>query len=321
MGIVGAGAFGTALALALSSRGREMHLYSDLPAVAQTINMLHLNPQFLPGIGLPLHCMGQDTLATAPDCKILFLSVPAQAIRSVCESLHRIPKTTPVIVCSKGIEASSGLCMGELAASLLPNPVLMLSGPSFAQEISRGLPTIVTLAGEENELLASLQESLETPAFRIEPCLDPIGVQVGGALKNMLAVGGGLVLGAGLGEDARAVLIARGFQEMQRIVQRLGGNPDTLLGMAGLGDVLLTCMSNTSRNTTFGIRVARREITVPLTPSAQGPLAEGALTAAGWPVFQKRIAPVETPILTAIHEALYANRSFAEVFAALLSHP
>lgn len=320
LGVIGAGAFGTALALTVASRWKEVLLYSDIPSVAHAINKTHLNPQFLPGIGLPPHFVGQDTQDTANTCDVLFLCVPAQAVRSVCATLkaQHLPEKTPIIVCSKGLEISSGLLIGEVVSTTLPNPVYILSGPSFAQELARCLPTTVTLAGKEESALVALKRALETSALKIEPRLDPIGTQIGGALKNVLAVGAGLVLGAGLGEDARAVLITKGFQEMQKIADGLGGSSATLLGMSGLGDILLTCMSSTSRNTTFGMRVARGEIATPLSEPFAGPLAEGALTAAVWPKFRERVPHVTIPVFSAIHEALYTERPFVETVEAFL---
>ncbi|MDR0407275.1 MAG: NAD(P)H-dependent glycerol-3-phosphate dehydrogenase [Holosporales bacterium] len=320
LGVIGAGAFGTALALAVAERWKEVFLYSDLSSVAQAINQLHLNLQFLPGIGVPIHFTGYDTLDTIHTCNVLFLCVPAQGVRSVCEALktQHLVETTPVVVCSKGIEVSSGLLIGEVVSSILPNPVYILSGPSFAQELSRCLPTTVTLAGKQESSLVSLKIILETSTLRIEPSLDPIGTQIGGALKNVLAVGAGFVLGAGLGEDARAVLVTKGFQEMQKIAEGLGGASTTLLGMSGLGDMLLTCMSSTSRNTAFGMRVARGEIVLPLSEPFQGPLAEGALTAAVFSKFKARIPHIATPIFSVICEALYTKRPFVETIKTLL---
>jgi glycerol-3-phosphate dehydrogenase (NAD(P)+) len=320
IGIIGAGAFGTALALALAPRMQTIHLYSDLVSVERAINHLHINPQFLPGVGLPPHCVGHHKLEKLSDCTALFLSVPAQGTRAVCGDLQKSPlsQKTSVIVCSKGIEISSGKFIGEVVASLLPNPVFILSGPSFAQEISRGLPTTVTLAGQNEEDILSLQSKIETATLRIETCLDPLGVQIGGALKNLLAVGAGFLLGAGLGEDARAVLVTRGFQEMQKIAQELGGKAETLLGMSGLGDLLLTCMSSTSRNTTFGLRVARGEIFTPLAQPFSGPLAEGALTATAWPKFKDRFPLLDTPLFTALYQALYTDRPMVDTLQALL---
>ncbi|MDR2417340.1 MAG: NAD(P)H-dependent glycerol-3-phosphate dehydrogenase [Holosporales bacterium] len=315
-GVIGAGAFGTAIAVATASRWKDVFLYSDLPSVVCAINSLRLNPQFLPGIGLPQHFIGHQDLATANSCDVLFLCVPAQVVRTVCTSLEdqHLSSGIPIIVCSKGIEIASGLLIGEVIASMLSNPVYILSGPSFAQELARCLPTTVTIAGQESEAVTALKSTLETPTFRVMPSLDLIGAQVGGALKNLLAVGAGLVLGAGLGENARAVLVTKGFQEMQRIVQVLGGDPETLLGMSGFGDIFLTCMSNTSRNTTFGVRVAKGEISIPLKEPFQGPLAEGALTAAAWQAFKTRFAHAETPVFTALYEALCADRSLTDAF-------
>ncbi|MDR2412577.1 MAG: NAD(P)H-dependent glycerol-3-phosphate dehydrogenase [Holosporales bacterium] len=314
VGVIGAGAFGTAIAMATASRWKDVFLYSDLPSVVDSINSLLLNPRFLPGIGLPPHFVGHQDLSTTNTCDILFLCVPAQVVRTVCVSLkdRQLPANTPIIVCSKGIEITSGLLAGEVVASVLPNPAHILSGPSFAQELARCLPTTVILAGQEAETVMALKTALETPTFHVVPSLDLIGAQVGGALKNLLAVGAGLILGAGIGENARAVLVTKGFQEMRRIIQGLGGDPETLLGMSGLGDIFLTCMSNTSRNTTFGMRVAKGEISVPLKAPFQGPLAEGALTAVAWEMFKPRLTQIETPVFTALYETLCANCSLTD---------
>jgi glycerol-3-phosphate dehydrogenase (NAD(P)+) len=249
-------------------------------------------------------------------CAIILVVVPAQHLRAVL-SQAAIPATTPLVLCAKGIEAGSHELMVEVAQSLVPNPIAVLSGPSFAAEVARGLPCAITLACSDSALGERLVTAMARPTFRLYQSDDVVGAEIGGAVKNVLAIACGVVEGAGLGLNARAALIARGFAEMTRFGIARGARAETLAGLSGLGDLVLTCSSENSRNFRLGVGLGQGR---PIAELLAGPaVAEGAATA---PVLVEaaHAAGVEMPICAAV-AALLAGAPVRETIGALLARP
>lgn len=316
--VIGGGAWGTALANAAASAGRDVTLWLRDASAADAMARSRENAARLPGV--PLHARvaptaDPDRLARA---EAALLVVPAQSVRPALEAIGReLPAGCPLVVCAKGIERGTGLAMTEVAAALRPRgPIAILSGPSFAADVARGLPTAVTLACRDAALGERLATALSGPTFRVYRSEDVRGVEIGGAAKNVLAIAAGIVIGRGLGESARAALVARGFAEMRRLAERQGARAETLMGLSGLGDLVLTCGSPQSRNFALGLRLGRGERDDP----AAGKLAEGAFTADAL-VGLARASGVEMPISEAVAAVIAGTASIEAAVAALLSRP
>jgi glycerol-3-phosphate dehydrogenase (NAD(P)+) len=259
----------------------------------------------LPGVPLEPGVNLQADLAAAVAADLLLLVVPAQATRPLLQRLAgSVPAGVPVVACSKGIEQGTGLFLHQISENCLPaNPFAILSGPSFAVDVSRGLPTAVTLAAREAELARAIAAALAGPALRLYHSTDVVGVEIGGAAKNVLAIACGIAAGRGLGASAVAAIVARGFAELSRFGRAHGAKPETLMGLSGLGDLVLTCGSPQSRNFSFGLALGRGE---PPDAAGHGKLAEGAYTAQIL-VEKARSVTVEMPIAEAV-EAIIAGR-------------
>ena len=314
-GIIGAGAWGTALAATLAGNG-PVTLWAREADVVATINSAQENPLFLPGVRLPAAITATANMADIARCDIVLVVVPAQHLRATLGAAA-LPATTPVVLCAKGIEAGSHKLMLEVARDRLPNPIAVLSGPSFAHEVAAGKPCAITLACEDKALAERLISAMARPTFRLYQSDDVIGAEIGGAVKNVLAIACGVVEGAGLGLNARAALIARGFAEMTRFGVARGARAETLAGLSGLGDLVLTCSSENSRNFRLGVGLGQGR---PLPDLLAGPaVAEGAATA---PVLIEaaRAAGVDMPICAAV-AALLAGASVPETITALLARP
>jgi len=246
--IIGAGAFGTALAVALASRQPVTLWARDADAVAE-MQSKRRNDRRLAGVELPDNIAVSNNLETVLDCETLLFAVPMQSLRRLILRLDL--SHHDAVACCKGIEVTTG--MGPSAILSDARNVAVLSGPSFAADIARGLPTALTLACSNSDAARTLQDVLATPMLRLYRSTDVMGVELGGALKNIIAIGCGAVMGAGLGDSARSALLTRGFAEMQRVAMALGAQPETLMGLSGLGDLTLTCTSNKSRNYRLGL--------------------------------------------------------------------
>lgn len=317
--IVGAGAWGTALANAAAQAGRSVTLVARDPEHAGTMQAARENMRFLPGA--PLHAAVTVTadLGAVAAARALLLVVPAQALREAARALApRVAAGTPVVICAKGIERTSSRFMSDVVGEELAAAVpAVLSGPSFAEDVVRGLPTAVVLACAQEETARSLAAALASPAFRIYHGTDVRGVEIGGAAKNVLAIACGIVMGCGLGESARAAMVARGFAELMRFACALGARPETLMGLSGLGDLVLTCGSAKSRNFAFGEALGRG---VPLAEASGGKLAEGAFTAAALVAMAGRHG-VEMPISEAVAALVAGEMSVEAAIGALLNRP
>jgi glycerol-3-phosphate dehydrogenase (NAD(P)+) len=315
--LLGGGAWGTALALAMLHAGHAPRLWARDPHIVDAINRLHENPSYLPGIRLDPELKATADLAAAlAGAECVLLATPAQRLRAVCaEAAEFVPAGTPAVICAKGIEAATGLLLSEIVEELLPaSPVAALSGPSFAADVSRGLPTAVTVAAREEALAARLAALLSAPHLRCYSSRDLIGVEIGGALKNVMAIAAGAASGAELGASAQAALVTRGFVELRRIGAAFGARPETLMGLSGLGDLILSCGSARSRNFAYGAALGRGE-------SVEGlPLAEGVATAAIAADLARRRG-IDAPIVEAVAAILAGRTTVEAAVAALLARP
>lgn len=316
IGVIGGGAWGTALAQ-VAARAGPVTLWAREDDVVAAINRDHANPLFLPGIALSPAIRATGNLRDLAGSEALLVVAPAQHVRAVLA--EAATGTTPLILCAKGIEAGTKLLVGEVAAQVAPGaPIAVLSGPSFAAEVARGLPTALTLACTDEALGRALADRLSGPGFRLYRSIDVVGAEIGGAVKNVLAIACGVVEGAGLGQNARAALIARGFAEMTRFGLARGGRAETLTGLSGLGDLVLTCSSTSSRNFSLGMGLGQGQSAQALLEGKRS-VAEGAFTA---PVLQAaaRDAGVEMPVVDAVC-ALLGGAPVGDVIEALLARP
>lgn len=318
IGVIGAGAWGTALACVMAQNHDRVLLWAIEPEVVAAINGGQGNPLYLPNIPLPSQIQATGDMTDMADCSALLLVTPAQHLRATLDRLPDI--NAPLLLCSKGIEAGTQLLVSEVVAQQRPdNPLAVLSGPTFAHEVAAGKPTAITLACESQPLGAQLMRLVATPAFRPYWSDDVVGAEIGGAVKNVLAIGCGVVDGAGLGLNARAALIARGFAEMQRYGLARGARADTLGGLSGLGDLVLTCSSENSRNFSLGRGLGQGKPAAELMADRRT-VAEGAFTA---PVLHQsaQALGVEMPIVEAVCALLDGGASVNEVIGKLLARP
>ncbi|MBS28054.1 MAG: glycerol-3-phosphate acyltransferase [Alphaproteobacteria bacterium] len=318
--VIGAGAWGTALAAVARRAGRNVVLHAHEAETVAAINTDHENTGFLPGITLDLAITATDDLSAAAEgADAILMVTPAQFLRPTLTALAP-PETTPVVICSKGIELDSGKLMNEVAGEAAPGRTFaVLSGPTFAAEVARGLPTAVTLASEDADVAAALATALGTPSFRPYTAGDVIGAEVGGAIKNVIAIACGIVDGRRLGQNARAAVIARGLAEIARFAATLGADPRTLMGLSGLGDLTLTCTSVASRNYSLGEALGRGE-TLEQVMSGRRSVAEGVTTA---PAVLTRAAAlgVEMPICAAVSAILHDGAGVDATIAEVLARP
>jgi len=317
IGVIGGGAWGTALAQVAARGDREVLLWAREPEVVDSVNIDHQNALFLPQVPLSPAIRATRNLDELRDMEALLVVAPAQHVRAV---LSETPVgSTPLVLCAKGIEAGTKLLVGEVAHQVAPDaPMAVLSGPTFAHEVAAGKPTAVTLACEDEGLRTRLADRLASPAFRTYGSADVVGAEIGGAVKNVLAIACGVVEGAGLGLNARAALIARGFAEMTRFGMARGAQAETLTGLSGLGDLVLTCSSTNSRNFSLGLGLGQGRSAAELMADRKT-VAEGAFTA---PVLREaaRDAGIDMPVTEAVN-ALLEGAPVAEVIEALLSRP
>jgi glycerol-3-phosphate dehydrogenase (NAD(P)+) len=318
LGIVGGGAWGTALAQVASAAGGETLLWAFEPEVVEAINRRHENVLFLPGVSLHPTVRATSDLSALNACDAWLVVTPAQHMRSVLERASDCAR--PLVLCSKGIEEISGHLLHHVARAACPNAsIAVLSGPTFAQEVANGLPTAVTLAAEDPALAEALRERLAQPTFRIYLSGDVAGAEIGGAVKNVLAIACGVVQGKGLGQNARAALIGRGFAEMTRFGLACGAKRETLAGLSGLGDLVLTCSSTSSRNYSLGVGLGEGRPAADLLANRKT-VAEGAFTG---PVLARlaREKGVDMPIVEAVDALISGRASVDQVLDALLSRP
>ncbi len=318
VGVIGAGAWGTALATVAARAGNNVLIQAREAEVVDSINGQHENALFLPTVPLAPAIRATQDLAEMATCALLLIVTPAQHVRA---TLAALPETqAPLVLCAKGIEANTQMLVSVVAMDVRPAARLaVLSGPTFAHEVARGLPAAVTLACEDEPLWEGISPLLSSARFRPYYSDDIVGAEIGGAVKNVLAVASGVVDGANLGLNARAAVIARGFAEMQRFGLSRGGRAETLAGLSGLGDLVLTCSSENSRNFSLGRGLGQGASAAALL-SDRRTVAEGAHTA---PVLQAAAAAmgVEMPIVDAVCALLSGEQGVGEVVERLMARP
>lgn len=321
--VIGAGAWGTTLARHLADKGLTVHLWAFEPEVVEAIRSKRENTRFLGGVTLPSSLLPTNSLAEAvAHVECLIFAVPSHAARSVLVPLSSVmPTPCPVIIATKGVEETTLLLMTELAMETIPparqGGLAVLSGPSFATEVCAGLPTAVTLAGESLEPLKYLQTLLMTPTFRIYTAGDTIGVQLGGAMKNVIALAAGVVDGLGLGHNARASLITRGLAEMVRLGAAMGADPRTFYGLSGVGDLVLTCTGALSRNHAVGVEIAQGRSLDDILKGMTA-VAEGVRTSRAALGLAKRHG-VEMPIVQSVCDVLFQHKPCRQAVTELMA--
>jgi glycerol-3-phosphate dehydrogenase (NAD(P)+) len=319
IGIIGAGAWGTALAQVLRRAGREVAIWAREAALVEGINRDHENALFLPGIALdPAIRAEADIGAVTRDAAILLLAAPAQHLRATCRAIAHAG--VPVAICAKGIETGTGALMSEIVAAELPGAAIaVLSGPTFAAEVARGLPTAVALAARDPATGRELADALGTRTFRLYVGDDVVGAEIGGAVKNVMAIACGIVEGRKLGDNARAALITRGLAEMARLAAAKGGRGETLMGLSGLGDLVLTCTATQSRNYSLGMALGQGRALKDVLAERVS-IAEGVDSAAATAALAKRLG-VDRPITDSVGAILHRAAPIDGAIAALLSRP
>ncbi len=319
--VIGAGAWGTALAITAERAGNEVLVWAREGDVVTSINTVHTN-KFLPSAVLSDKIQATDDLQKAIDfAEVVLLVAPAQFTRSVLEQIRPMWRDdVPLVLCAKGLEVSSGLLLTEVAKDVLPNATIcVLSGPGFAAEVAKGNPTATTIAAEDGKLAEQLVKMMGSAMFRPYFSTDIVAPEVCGALKNVIAIAAGVVDGCGFGDNGRAALITRGLSEMARFARALGGHRSTVLGMSGVGDLVLTCCSAQSRNYSFGYQLGCHK-------NAAQVLAESTATVEGVPTAaavmkRARALNVDMPICEAVENVLYHNQSVQDILRGLLSRP
>jgi glycerol-3-phosphate dehydrogenase (NAD(P)+) len=319
IGVIGAGAWGTALANAAANAGRDVVLQGRDPALIAAISRTRANEKYLPGIKLDDRIDATTDWARAADADAVLLVTPTQSLRQTATALapHLRPGT-PVVACSKGLEIGTRKFVTEVITEVLPEArPAILSGPGFAEDVVRGLPTAVTLAAHDDALAVALAASLSSQTFRLYHSTDVRGVEIGGAAKNVLAIAAGIVAGRKLGASAQAALTTRGFAELLRFARAYDARPETITGLSGLGDLILTCSSAQSRNYAFGVSLGGSKTTVDVRGKS---LVEGVYTA---PVLVQaaRARQVEMPIAEAVAAVLDGSLEIGSAIAGLLSRP
>lgn len=315
--VLGGGAWGTALAIAAQRAGNAVRLWARDAATVESINAERLNPRYLPGIALdPAIRATVDAAAALDGSDCVLAVVPAQQLRAVLAGpAATLPLHATIVLCAKGIEQSSGKLLSTVVAEELPGrQIAALSGPSFAADLARGLPTAVVIASTDQERGEALARRLSSDSLRCYSSDDLVGVEIGGALKNIFAIGAGTVAGAGLGASAQAALVTRGFVELRRFAAAFGARPETVMGLSGFGDLMLSCASVQSRNFSYGVALGRGE------PLEGRPLAEGVATTA----IAARLARgrgITAPITEAIDLLLKRSISVEQAVLSLMTRP
>lgn len=319
--VIGGGAWGTALAQTLALGGKRVTLWAREPEVVHDIATRQVNRTFLPGIALDPSIEATTDVKRAAAADACLIVVPAQHVRSIIGALHpALHNDTPLVMCAKGIEQSTGKLMGDVVGDICPNASFaVLSGPSFAADVARGLPSALTLACRNEMLGRGLTTSLSSRQMRLYWSNDVTGAELGGAVKNVLAIAAGIVEGRGLGASAHAAIVTRGFAELRRLGEAMGARPETLLGLSGLGDLVLTCGSPQSRNMSLGRALGEgKKLTDIL--GQRTAVTEGVYTAAAVVALARHNA-VEMPIADAVHAIIEGKVSIDDAIASLMQRP
>jgi glycerol-3-phosphate dehydrogenase (NAD(P)+) len=322
VGVIGGGAWGTALSIIANRAGSKVTLGTRNSNVIQSINDHRTNDVYLPGIFIDPRIQVSEDLGEVCRCDVLVLAVPSHCMRSVCIAVSdTLDKHVPLVLASKGIERGSVMLMSEVAQTILSgNPVAILSGPNFADEAAKGLPTATTIACAQKDQWDKLAYAIGGRLFRPYMSADVVGTQIGGAVKNVIAIACGIAIGKGLGENARAALVTRGFAEIARLVQAKGGKYETLMGLSGIGDLMLTCGSPKSRNMSFGIALGQGDEKDDILVRRGRGVTEGVIASESvYKLSTKH--QVSMPICEAVYRILYEEAPIDETIAALLERP
>lgn len=320
LAIIGGGAWGTALAAVARAGGADTVLWARNETVVADVNTRHENPLYLPGIALDPGIEATSDMARLGDADLVVLVSPAQAVRDVVTAARPWLGGKPLAIAAKGVEISTFALMSEVVAGVLPDtPLAVISGPTFADEVARGLPTAVTVAAADRAVAQAFAAALARPAFRPYVSDDVIGVEIGGALKNVIAIAAGIVTGRGLGENARAALITRGVAEMARYGRARGARPETLMGLSGLGDLILTCSSARSRNTSLGMALGEGRKLADIL-GGRRTVSEGVATARAVAAEARR-HDLDLPVTQAVDQILHGDAGIDETIAGLLARP
>jgi len=321
VGIIGGGAWGTALGVVARRAGRNVTLWALEPDVVSAINGQHRNPVYLPDVALDPGLVATGDMTQPARADILLLVAPAQHLRGLCATLSpHIKSNTPVVICAKGIERGTSALMTDVVAEALPQAALMvLSGPTFAREVALGLPTAITLGAKDHALGRKVAEAISSPTFRPYLSDDVVGAEVGGAVKNVLAIGCGMAEGKGLGANARAALLTRGLTEIVRLAVARGGRPETLMGLSGLGDLVLTATSVQSRNYSLGVALGKGQ-SLDQVLGARRSVTEGVTTAEAVVTLAAKLK-VDMPICAAINQVLNRGAAIDDMLKGLLDRP
>lgn len=321
VGVLGAGAWGTALAQVAAAAGRRVTLWAFEAEVARSINDTRENALFLPGVPLHASITATADVAALAGVDVILAVTPAQHVRASLSRLAPIvPPGAPLVLCAKGVEQGRLALMSEVAAEIVPEATLaVLSGPGFAKDVARGLPTATTIAAADRTMGEAIVAALGQPSFRPYLTDDIIGAEVGGALKNVIAIACGIAEGKKLGDSARAAVITRGFAETTRLAVALGGRAETVSGLSGLGDLVLTCSSLTSRNMSLGAAIGQGRTAAEVIAERRT-VAEGAASAPAVVALAKRVG-VELPICAAVDAVVAGRIGVDQAIEQLLARP
>ncbi len=321
IGVIGGGAWGTALAEVLAKDSRDVTLWAMEDEVVESINAKHENSMYLAGVPLSKNLKATNDIHEAAGKEVILLVTPAQHMRKTLEDIKpSLDNQRPVVICSKGIELKTGLLLSDVAKQVIPDtPTGVLSGPTFASEIARGLPSAVTIGAESMDLARDLQNALGVKRFRPYVTSDMIGTQLGGAIKNVIAIACGIVSGRQLGDSARAALLTRGIAEIARLGVAMGSQKDTLLGMCGIGDLMLTCSSMQSRNYSLGYALGQGDSLEDIL-GARNAVTEGVHSAQSTLALAKKHA-VDMPITEAVNKCLNEGMAIDDAIEEMLNRP
>jgi glycerol-3-phosphate dehydrogenase (NAD(P)+) len=319
LGVIGAGSWGTALAILAAGRGNAVRLWGHDPGHIDTLRRTGKNEDYLPGVELPGEIEPVADLAALAECEAVLFVIPSGAIREVAEKFAACgPRREVVLVsCTKGIERSTGVRMSEVLGGIFSNPIAVLSGPSHAEEVARGMPAAVVLGCRNEEVAERLQQGLSARTFRVYRSDDVAGIELGGALKNVFAIGAGVCDGLGLGDNAKAALITRSLAELIRLGLGLGGRRETFQGLSGIGDLMVTCFSRHSRNRSVGERLGRGE-SIEAVSGSMRMVAEGVPNTLSAYECARRLG-IETPIIDAVKALLYEKKAPREALLELMT--
>lgn len=319
--VIGGGAWGTALAQTASQNGKRVLLWAREEDVVASINARHVNRSFLPGVELDAAIRATGDISEAAASDVILMVAPAQHMRSVAKSLApKLRDGQPFVICCKGIEQATGKLMGEVAEECVPQTSLaVLSGPSFAADVARGLPAALTLACRNENVGRVLANALSSRQMRLYWSSDVLGAELGGSVKNVLAIAAGIVAGKGLGASAHAALVTRGFAELRRFAESYGARPETLMGLSGLGDLILTCGSPQSRNMSLGRALGEGQKLSDIL-AGRTAVTEGVYTAAAV-VKLAREKRIEMPIAEAVHAIIEGSVSVDDAISGLMTRP